>query len=386
MKKIQLVGLMLLTLSFATNAMAQEKTKKAKKAKKEKLADGMYAQILTTKGTILLALEYQKTPMTVANFVGLAEGKFNFRDSLPFTKPFYDGLKFHRVIPDFMVQGGDPAGNGSGGPGYKFYDEFRSDLKHTGPGILSMANSGAATNGSQFFITHKETSWLDGKHTIFGQVMKGQDVVNSITQDDVIQKITIIRKGKTAKKWNATKVFNDSYEAIEVEYKKRAEEMERITSMSEEDYKKYMFEEVKKKHPDAKMSESGLVYVIQKEGEGKKPVENDKLSVHYTGTFRTSGDKFDSSRDKNQPMAFTYKIQRMIPGFEEGLAMLGKGGRALIFIPYYQAYGAAGRPGAIPPYSDLVFDLEMLDLQVGPPQDSHEGHDHDGHGHEGHEH
>ncbi len=383
MKKIQLIGLMLLTMSLTTNVMAQKK-EKAKKPKKEKLADGIYAQITTSKGTIMLQLEYQKTPMTVANFVGLAEGKFNFQDSIPFTKPFYDGLKFHRVIADFMIQGGDPKGNGSGDPGYKFYDEFYADLKHTGPGILSMANSGPATNGSQFFITHKATPWLDGKHTVFGHVISGQDVVNSIAQDDVMQKVTIIRRGKVAKKWNATKVFNDSYKAIAVEYAKKAEEMERISKMPQEEYKAYMFEEVKKKFPNAKMSESGLVYVLENEGEGKKPVENDKLDVHYTGTFRTSGEKFDSSRDGGKPMSFAYKVQRMIPGFEEGLAMLGKGGKAKIFIPYYQAYGAAGRPGKIPPYSDLVFDLEMVDLQAGPPKgehNEHDGHNHDGHGH-----
>lgn len=382
MKIVRLVSLILLAMSFATVAMAKDKKKKVK------LEPGMYAEITTTKGVILLQLEFEKTPMTVANFIGLAEGKFTFQDSIEFSKPFYDGLKFHRVIKDFMIQGGDPEGNGSGGPGYKFYDEPRSDLKHVGPGILSMANSGPATNGSQFFITHKETPWLDGKHTIFGHVLSGQEVVDAIAQDDIIESIKIIRKGKAAKKFKATEVFNSTYNEIEKEYKARAEELEKIAKMSEEDYKNYMFQLVKEKYPTAKMSESGLVYIIENEGEGKKAAQNDKMTVHYNGTFRGSGDKFDSSFDRGQPMEFAYKVQRMIPGFEEGLGMVAKGGKAKLIIPYYQAYGAQGRPGAIPPYSDLVFDIEVIDLQDGPPMEHREddGHGHDHNEHDGHNH
>jgi peptidylprolyl isomerase len=177
------------------------------KPKKPKLEKGLYAEITTSKGIILIALEFKKTPLTVANFVGLAEGKIPNK-AKPDGQAFYDGLKFHRVIKDFMIQGGDPAGNGTGGPGYKFADEFVSELKHDKPGILSMANSGAKTNGSQFFITHKATPWLDGKHTVFGHVITGQDIVDAIVQGDSIEKIKIIRKGKAAKKFNAVKTFN----------------------------------------------------------------------------------------------------------------------------------------------------------------------------------
>ena len=183
---------------------------------KSQTTNGMYAKIKTTKGEILIQLEFEKAPLTVANFVGLAEGKIENKAKEKGT-PYYDGLKFHRVIADFMIQGGCPDGNGMGDPGYKFPDEFHADLKHSGPGILSMANSGPATNGSQFFITHQETPWLDGKHSVFGHVTKGMDVVNSIVQDDVMQSVTIIRKGSNAKNFDAGKTFNTALDKIKKE-------------------------------------------------------------------------------------------------------------------------------------------------------------------------
>jgi cyclophilin family peptidyl-prolyl cis-trans isomerase len=316
--------------------------------------------------------------MTVGNFVGLAEGNLHIMDTCHYTTPFYNGLKFHRVINDFMIQGGDPSGNGSGGPKHRFYDEIDPSLKHSGPGIMSMANAGPATNGSQFFITHKETPWLDGKHSVFGHVIKGQEVVNAIAQGDEMSSVKIIRVGKEAESWDASKAFMDVYTKIKSKEKAKEEAFSKIAAMSEDEYKKFMFEKVKKNNPKAKQSASGLVYVIEKSGEAARPASGSKMTIHYRGTFLADGKQFDASYDRGQPMEFSYKVNRMIPGFEEGLGMLGKGAKAKLVIPYFQAYGKDGRPGAIPPYSDLVFDIEVMDLK---PAEQHQHSEGDGHKH-----
>ena len=339
--------------------------------------DGIYAEFNTTKGTIICMLEYKKTPMTVANFVGLAEGSLTV-DGNTKSAPFYDGLKFHRVIKDFMIQGGCPLGNGSGDPGYKFEDEIVSDLKHSGPGILSMANSGPGTNGSQFFITHKATTWLNGKHTVFGHVVDGQSVVDAIQQDDIINSIKIVRVGPEAKAYNAQQAFDAAKETIRfaAEQKKIEEEKKR------NEYKSTFLADVKKTNKKAKATESGLVYVITKKG--KKPkkfhaVKGSAISLHYTGTLFKDGSKFDSSLDRNQPFDFSYLDTKMIPGFEEGIALLGPGGKAKLYIPYFLGYGdrAAGK---IASKSDLVFEIEILSIGTPKPANSeekgHEGHDH----------
>jgi len=310
------------------------------------LPDGMYAKFTTDKGDILIQLEFEKVPMTVANFVGLAEGNFSF-DTVEITKPYFDGLKFHRVIADFMIQGGDPAGNGSGGPGYKFPDEFDSTLMHTGPGILSMANAGPATNGSQFFITHKATPHLDNKHAVFGHVIKGQDVVNAIKQNDIIKSVTIIRVGKKAKKFNATKVFNLKVTEI------RAAAIE-----AEKKRNGTFYTEMILKYPNAAQRESGLMYEITKEGNGTFPQTGENVEVHYDGYF-LDGKKFDSSVDRGQTFKFILNTGKVIKGWDEGIGLGSIGGSVRLIIPYWLAYGEQGR-STIPPKSTLIFDVQVI--------------------------
>ena len=299
------------------------------------LGDSMRAEIKTSKGMIIIDLEYEKTPMTVANFVQLSE------------KGFYDGLKFHRVIENFMIQGGDPDGTGRGGPGYKFPDEFHPDLNHSSAGILSMANSGPATNGSQFFITHKETPWLDNKHTVFGKVTSGQNIVDLIEQNDIMESVTIVRTGEKSKAFNAEQVFNekkDEYDKKEINKKKELEQkMKDLTS-------------------DAEATESGLKYIITKEGKGPKPKIGQTVSVHYAG-YLTNGQKFDSSYDRNQPIEFPIGTGRVIKGWDEGIMLLNVGAKAKLIIPPDLGYGTRGAGGVIPPNATLIFDVELLEVK-----------------------
>ena len=310
----------------------------------------MQAKIETTKGEILIELEFEKTPMTVANFVGLAEGTIE-NDAKPLGEPYYDGIKFHRVIDNFMIQGGDPTGTGRGGPGYQFEDEFHPDLKHSGPGVLSMANSGPGTNGSQFFITHVATPWLDDKHSVFGNVVSGQNVVDAIEQDDQITKVTIIRNDVD---FDAPKVFEDSQvTARKIAEEKRKKEKEEMDKLSAE-FKNYL--------DDAQTTPSGLKYVIIKEGEGNKPQKNQTVSVHYAG-YLMNGQKFDSSFDRNQPIEFPVGAGRVIKGWDEGIMMLNVGTKARLIIPPELGYGVRGAGGVIPPNATLVFDVELMGIK-----------------------
>ena len=308
--------------------------------------EGMYAKIKTNKGDIMLELEFEKTPLTVANFVGLAEGKIK-NNKKEVGEPYYDGLKFHRVIADFMIQGGCPDGNGMGGPGYQFPDEIHPDLKHSGPGILSMANAGPGTNGSQFFITHKETPWLDGKHTVFGKVTEGQDVVDAIAQDDKIIEIDIIRKGENAKKFDSKAIFDKELEKLE---KQAAEKAKKA---------KEAIDALKK---GAKVTSSGLAYKIIKKGTGAKAEAGKTVSVHYTGKL-SNGTKFDSSYDRNQPIEFELGRGRVIKGWDEGISLLNVGSKETFIIPPDLAYGARGAGGVIPPNATLIFDVELVEIK-----------------------
>ncbi|WP_297792354.1 peptidylprolyl isomerase [uncultured Eudoraea sp.] len=310
------------------------------------MQDGIYAKINTTKGEILLELTYEKTPGTVGNFVALAEGKLE-NTAKPKDIPYYDGLSFHRVIPDFMIQGGCPQGTGTGDPGYKFDDEFHADLKHSGPGVLSMANAGPGTNGSQFFITHVATPWLDNKHTVFGNVVEGQSVVDSIAQGDSIEKVSIVRVGTEAESWNALeafKTFESSRELRLQEEKKKAEaELDKISSGFDK-------------------TNTGLRYKILKKGDGHKAGKGNTVSVHYEGSL-PNGQVFDSSYKRNQPIDFQLGVGQVIPGWDEGIGMLSVGDKARFVIPSELGYGSAGAGGVIPPNATLVFDVELVDVK-----------------------
>lgn len=310
------------------------------------MQDGLYAKFNTSKGEILVNLEFEKTPGTVGNFVALAEGNLE-NSAKPQGTPYYDGLKFHRVIPDFMIQGGCPLGTGTGNPGYKFDDEIHPDLKHDAPGKLSMANAGPGTNGSQFFITHVETPWLDGKHTVFGNVVEGQDVVDAVAQGDKIESVEIVRVGEAAKNFNAIEAFR----TFEGEREKRVA-AEREATRAELDKLAAGFEE----------TASGLRYKIIQKGSGKKAEKGNMVSVHYKGQL-ADGTVFDSSYKRNAPLDFQVGVGQVIPGWDEGICLLNVGDKARLVIPSDLGYGAAGAGGVIPPNATLVFDVELMETK-----------------------
>lgn len=327
-----------------------------KSVKYPDLENGLYADVQTNKGDILIKLHQKEVPMTVANFVALSEGNHpKVTDSLK-GKPFYNGIKFHRVIKDFMIQGGDPTGTGSGNAGYRFDDEFPMDenaellYPHNGPGVLSMANSGPATNSSQFFITHKKTPWLNGKHSVFGKVQIGQNVVDEIIQNDFINKIDIIRVGNEAKQFDAPKVFNEEIAKSE----ERKAEIERKLFV-----KKNKFKEEKGIF-GATPTNSGLKILNLQEGKGAKVNPAIPTTVHYT-LYLDDGTKIDSSLDKNSPFTFTINDEKfpLIAGWKEGVKTMREGEKTRFFIPYYLGYGENGY-GPIPPKADLIFDVEVL--------------------------
>lgn len=305
--------------------------------------NGIYAKFNTSKGEIVVKLTHDKTPGTVGNFVALAEGNME-NSTKKKGEPYYDGLKFHRVIPDFMIQGGCPQGRGTGDAGYKFDDEFHPDLKHDAPGVLSMANSGPGTNGSQFFITHVPTPWLDNKHTVFGHVEAGQEKVDAIAQGDVVESLEIVRIGEEAKNWDALqafKDFNSSGEArLAAEKAKQEEELQKVAAGFEK-------------------TDSGLRYKMIQKGDGPKAQKGKLVSVHYEGSL-LSGKVFDSSYKRNSPIDFELGIGQVIPGWDEGISLLQVGDKARFVIPSDLAYGSAGAGGVIPPDATLIFDVELM--------------------------
>ncbi|AZJ31317.1 FKBP-type peptidyl-prolyl cis-trans isomerase [Tenacibaculum mesophilum] len=307
--------------------------------------NGIYAKFTTPKGDILVNLEYEKTPGTVGNFVALAEGNLE-NSAKPQGTPYYNGLKFHRVIADFMIQGGCPQGTGTGNPGYKFDDEIHPELKHDAPGKLSMANAGPGTNGSQFFITHVATPWLDGKHTVFGSVVEGQDVVDTIAQDDTMD-VEIIRVGSDAEAFNAVeafRTFEGAREKREAEAKaKQKELLDQVAAGYDE-------------------TPSGLRYKILQNGDGKQATKGAMVSVHYKGQL-LDGTVFDSSYKRKQPIDFAIGVGQVIPGWDEGIQLLKVGDKARLVIPSDLAYGAQGAGGVIPPNATLIFDVELMNVK-----------------------
>ncbi len=319
-------------------------------ADKIPLEEGLYAVLDTSRGKVTIKLFFEKAPLTVTNFVGLAEGT---KDSnKPAGAPFYDGLKFHRVIKDFMIQGGDPMGTGMGGPGYKFPDEFDPDLRHDGPGILSMANSGPNTNGSQFFITHRATPWLDNKHSVFGKVVSGQEVVQDIRQNDLIKTIRILRIGEKAEKF---KTNQETFAQL-------ASRLKKAQTQKQDKIREQEADLIKSKWPTTQKTSSGLMYVVEKEGTGPKPKKGQTIAAHYTGTL-LNGKKFDSSRDRGNPIVFPVGMGRVIAGWDEALMDINKGEKRILIIPHTLAYGERGRPPVIPPKATLVFEVELIDIQ-----------------------
>lgn len=353
------------------------------KEKYPDLKDGMYAEIVTNQGTSVAELFFEQAPMTVANFVSLAEGTNTKVDSLYKGKKFYNGIVFHRIIKDFMIQTGDPLGNGSGDPGYKFPDEIVDSLTHKSKGILSMANSGPNTNGSQFFITLKETPWLNGKHTVFGEIVVGQTSIDSLglvktaagdkpEKEVKMLEVNIIRKGKSAKSFDAQAEFTGKLAAIEEE--KAAKEKLAIENAKEFAEK---FNALKTK---ATTLESGLQLAFNTKGNGAQPKKGDIVGVNYAGYF-TDGRNFDTNIAEKAKALGTFNERRaadprgyapmpvpyspeaqMIPGFKEAIQQMKVGDKTTAFIPASLGYGA-NAVGPIPANSDLIFEIEIVDIQ-----------------------
>ena len=354
-----------------------------------KVGDGLYALFETSKGDILIQLEMEKAPITVANFVALAEGNHP-KVTVKKGEPFFDGLIFHRVIPQFMIQGGDPDGRGTGGPGYQFSDEFHPSLRHNGPGILSMANSGPCTNGSQFFITEVATNWLDDRHSIFGKVIAGLEKVTEIANAErdprdvpktpITMNVKIIRQGKAAKEFDAPKVFTEGLAGAEAKAAKEAAEAEAKGAARAAEFTWFTngtvnSAEFEKKYAEwvakAENRAEGLKVLVVTEGQGEPMADGDQALVHYAG-YLNSGKPFDTSvkevakawgqynpqREPYQGLPVTCGNQgRVIKGWQQGLIGLKKGSHAKLIIPPALGYGEAGAGGVIPPNATLVFDV-----------------------------
>lgn len=373
MKRINMIMLLVATTFFFS----------CKSQKNSNLGEGLFADFQTTKGNIIVKLNYKETPVTVANFVTLAEGNNPFVKNEFKGKPYYDGIIFHRVIKDFMIQGGDPTGTGMGDPGYRFEDEIVESLKHDKKGILSMANAGPATNGSQFFITHVPTPHLDGRHTVFGETVEGLNVIDSIASvataegdrpvnEVKINKVVIIRNGKDAKKFDAKKTIEDYFANAE----KREKEREAKIKMASETFLK----EIKEQEPKAKAYPSGIkIFTLHDNKAGQTPNHTQQVWVNYAG-YLTNGTLFDSNikaveeafgkynpaRERGNgytPFTMPFnKSAQLIPGFRDAMLTMKVGDKIRVFIPAALGYAERGAGDVIPPNSDLIFDIEIVSI------------------------
>ncbi len=378
MKLLKKAHVLLLVISLALFG--------CKSSKYADLGDGVFAEIQTTKGDIVIKLEYQKTPVTVANFISLAEGKNTFVSEEYKDKKYFDGIIFHRIMKDFMIQTGDPLGTGMGGPGYKIIDEFNDSLIHDRKGLVSMANPGPPnTNGSQFFITHAETPWLDGLHTIFGEVVIGLDIVDSIavtpvaaknkpTVDVIMNKVEIIRNGRDAKNFDAVAVITDFF----------AKEGERLEALEQEKAAKMaatlkakdaLAAEIITQKSKAVALPSGLKIMSITDAKGDKIALGSQVLVSYAG-YLEDGSLFDSNyeevarlynvyneRKRYSPVPMGYSPDaQLFAGFREALLTMKVGDKIRAFLPSHLGLGEQGSPGVIPPNADLVFDIEITGL------------------------
>lgn len=340
------------------------------------LEDGLYADMNTDRGNIIMKLYPEQVPLTVANFVTLAEGTNPMVPDSIKGKKYYDGLGFHRLVPDFIVQGGDPAGTGSGPlPGYKFRNELVKELRHDSKGIVSMANGGGtSTNGSQFFITYKPAPWLDGFtntgelkdcskprtscHSVFGKVVKGMEVLDSLVKYDMIKNVTIVRKGAKAKEFDAVKVFETEIaRGPEIEKARIA----KIQAAEKVRYEKFLADKEvfhKKMGIDkATKLASGVQVITFKKGKGKK--FNPEVAAAMDYSIYLANGKLIQSTEGKTPFTFTLSQRPMIAGVDAALKKMRIGEKVRLFIPYYLAYGERGG-GPFPPKADIIFDLELV--------------------------
>jgi peptidylprolyl isomerase len=312
------------------------------------LGDGLFARIITNRGDIIVNLEYQKTPLTVCNFVALAEGTMTAAGG----RPFYNGITFHRVIDDFMIQAGCPLGNGTGGPGYRFADEIDPNLRHDGPGVLSMANAGPGTNGSQFFITHVATPWLDGRHTVFGRVVHGQNVVNAVRQGDRIDRIAIIRNGAEANAFRADQVAFDSL-------LRNAESAELARILVQRDVD---IAQIEQRFPNTNITLSGLRWVRDRAGTGPKPSPGSTAVVNIIGMLLT-GTVFVNTDLTGGAEELPVGSGRILPGLDEAILDMSVGEKRTVIVPPELGYGERAVENVIPANSFLIFEIELTGIK-----------------------